>query len=55
MHSAGLWKGEEEEIEEWMEVKGGFESTLFAHACVAAGSSGREIHSDGNIGYWDRI
>src|ERR1700730_3157383 len=56
MHKADLWKGKQEEIEEWTEPKSGFNSsTIFAHACVAEGSIGREIRSDGEIGYWDWV
>jgi hypothetical protein len=56
MHKAGLWKSKQDEIEEWTEPNGGFNlSTLFAHACVAEGTVGREICSDGEISYWDWI
>jgi hypothetical protein len=55
MQSAGLWKGAQEEIEEWGEAKRGFMSTLFVHACIAQGRMGREIRSHGEIGYWDWI
>lgn len=52
MHLASLWKGDQSELDEWAED---FMFTIFAHASVTSGTVGREIDSDGTVGYFDLI
>ena len=52
MHLASLWKGDQSELDEWAAY---FMFTIFAHAGVASGTAGREIDSNGKVGYFDLI
>jgi hypothetical protein len=52
MHLASLWKGDQSELDEWAAY---FMFTIFAHAGVASGTAGREIDSNGRVGYFDLI
>jgi hypothetical protein len=51
MRSAGLWTGDEKEIDEWRGTEGDFMFTLLSHADVAVGHACRGIGSDGTILY----
>jgi hypothetical protein len=53
MHLASLWNGDQSELDEWADSD--FMLTIFAHASVASGTGGREIHSDGTLSYFDLI
>jgi hypothetical protein len=53
MRQASLWTGDQTEIDEWAESD--FMLTIFAHASVASGRVGREINSNGAVGYFDLI
>lgn len=53
MHRASLWKGDQIELDEWADWE--FMQTLFVHACVASGMTGRETDCDGTVAYFDFI
>jgi hypothetical protein len=53
MRSAGLWTGDEKEIDEWRGGEGDFMFTLLSHTDVAVGQARREVDSDGTITYFN--
>jgi hypothetical protein len=53
MRRGFLWKGDQSELDEW--AKWGFLETALNHVCVASGTTGCEIDSDGSVGYFDLI